>query len=178
MDEDEFNEGENDSQSNDRSDKNKQLHSDEDQDDSKDGIQNQNNMPILDNDVGEIFNDEEIQNLKDIFDLFDKDQSGKIQSNDLENILTSLKRDPEEAKQMLDEIDPNHDGEITFNEFISLMGKIENKIDKKGEGVEENESEKQDGAGDGDGDGPKKTTIQTDSKVLDFLRLLEDYRAK
>lgn len=78
----------------------------------------------------EVFNEEEIQNLKDIFDLFDKDQSGKIEAGDLENILTSLKRDPEEAKQMLEEIDPNHDGEITFQEFIQLMSKIENKLDK------------------------------------------------
>lgn len=116
-----------------------------------------------------IFNDEEIQNLKDIFDLFDKDQSGKIESGDLENILTSLKRDPEEAKEMLDEIDPNHDGEITFEEFVRLMTKIENKIDKKDDGEGTTSSQRADGE---QKDGAKRTAL------LDFLVLLEDYRAK
>ena len=36
------------------------------------------------------FSEEEIQNLKDIFDLFDKDKSGKIEMKDLEAIMTSL----------------------------------------------------------------------------------------
>lgn len=118
-----------------------------------------------------IFNEEEIQNLKDIFDLFDKDQSGKIESNDLENILTSLKRDPEEAKEMLSEIDPNHDGQITFEEFIKLMAKIENKIDKKDEDEEHSSTKQGDGSLSGQ-DGAKRTAL------IDFLVLLEDYRSK
>lgn len=124
-----------------------------------------------------IFNEEEVQNLKDIFDLFDKDQTGRIEVSDLENILTSLKRDPEEAKQMLEDIDPNNEGEITFQEFLKLMAKIENKIDKKGE-VEEAESERNEEGSERTKEAPKRTTIQTDSRVLDFLILLEDYRAK
>ena len=44
-----------------------------------------------------VFNESDIQNLQDIFNLFDKDQSGKIGPSDLEAILTSLKRNPEEA---------------------------------------------------------------------------------
>jgi Ca2+-binding EF-hand superfamily protein len=39
---------------------------------------------------GNGFSEEEIQNLKDIFDLFDKDKSGKIEMKDLEAIMTSL----------------------------------------------------------------------------------------
>lgn len=128
-------------------------------------------------DKDDLFNDEDIQNLKDIFDLFDKDQSGKIESADLENIITSLKRDPEEAKQMLDEIDPNHDGQITFQEFIQLMSRIENKLDKKDD-IGEQESEKQEGVPQEPKDIGKRTTIQTDSRVLDFLILLEDHRCK
>lgn len=180
MDEDDFEKIKNESESNEKSDKDSDQQSEEENEESAHDSQPHNNEdernPVRHNlaDTA-IFNEEEIQNLKDIFDLFDKDQSGKIELNDLENILTSLKRDPEEAKLMLKEIDPNHDGEITFQEFIKLMAKIENKIDKK-EDAEDQESDKK-GEGDeaGKEDG-KRTTIQTDSRVLDFLILLEDYR--
>ena len=47
------------------------------------------------------FSDEEIQNLKEIFDLFDKDRKGWIIISDLEAIMQSLQRDPQEAKDLL-----------------------------------------------------------------------------
>lgn len=47
------------------------------------------------------FSDEEIQNLKEIFDLFDKDRKGWIITSDLEAIMQSLQRDPQEAKDLL-----------------------------------------------------------------------------
>jgi Ca2+-binding EF-hand superfamily protein len=47
------------------------------------------------------FTEDEIQNLKDIFDLFDKDRTGRIEVRDLEAIMTSLQRDPNEARMML-----------------------------------------------------------------------------
>lgn len=40
---------------------------------------------------------------------------------DLEAIMTSLQRDPNEAKEMLRSVDPNHDDCITFDEFIGMM---------------------------------------------------------
>ena len=40
---------------------------------------------------------------------------------DLEAIMTSLQRDPTEAKEMLRQVDPNHDDMITFDEFIGMM---------------------------------------------------------
>lgn len=49
---------------------------------------------------------------------------------DLEAIMTSLQRDPTEAKEMLRAFDPNHDGAITFDEFLGMMQQIENKIVK------------------------------------------------
>ena len=36
------------------------------------------------------FTDEEVQNLREIFDLFDKEQSGHIEVKDLETIMGSL----------------------------------------------------------------------------------------
>ena len=50
------------------------------------------------------FTPEEIQNLKEIFDLFDKENSGQITIKDLEAIMQSLQRDPEEAKDLLRQI--------------------------------------------------------------------------
>jgi len=40
---------------------------------------------------------------------------------DLEAIMTSLQRDPNEAKDMLRSVDPNHDDAITFEEFLNMM---------------------------------------------------------
>eukprot|EP00356_Strombidium_inclinatum_P002247 CAMPEP_0170480476 /NCGR_PEP_ID=MMETSP0208-20121228/1304_1 /TAXON_ID=197538 /ORGANISM="Strombidium inclinatum, Strain S3" /LENGTH=67 /DNA_ID=CAMNT_0010753035 /DNA_START=199 /DNA_END=402 /DNA_ORIENTATION=+ len=50
------------------------------------------------------FSDEEVQNLKEIFDLFDKNKQGCILMSDLEAIMQSLQRDPEEAKQLIMQI--------------------------------------------------------------------------
>jgi hypothetical protein len=117
------------------------------------------------------FNEEEIQNLRDIFDLFDKDQTGIIQQKDLENILTTLKRDLEETKEMLEEVKTDSKGGVTFEEFIKLMVKIENRIDKK----EDHKDQESSAAGNESEvvkDGAKRTAL------IDFLILLEDYRAK
>ncbi len=55
----------------------------------------------VNNEVPLWFSDEEIQNLKEIFDLFDKQNEGAIQVSDLDAIMQSLQRDPQEAKELL-----------------------------------------------------------------------------
>ena len=74
------------------------------------------------------FTEDEIQNLRDIFDLFDKDHTGKIDVRDLEAIMTSLQRDPNEARAMLQANQEaagahheEHKSSVTFDEFINLM---------------------------------------------------------
>ena len=76
------------------------------------------------------FSDEEIQNLREIFDLFDKTSCGSIQANDLDAIMQSLSRDPEEAKDLLmqiraakldGELSPEDHDKVTFDEFLKLM---------------------------------------------------------
>mgnify|MGYP000924491787 CR=1 FL=1 len=64
------------------------------------------------------FTEDEISNLKDIFDLFDREKQGKIEMKDLEAIMNSLQRDPSEAKEMLKQINPMSEDTITFEEFI------------------------------------------------------------
>ena len=95
----------------------------------------------------------------------------------MENILTSLKREPGEAKEMLNEIGPSQEGFITFDEFVKLMDKIENRMDKKEEDEESSTKQKDSiiknqEESEINKDGTKRTAL------LDFLVLLEDYRAK
>lgn len=66
----------------------------------------------------EVFNENDVQNLKDIFQLFDKEERGRISGEDLEAVLNSLKRDPEEARAILGEVD--EDG-VSFEQFLDLM---------------------------------------------------------
>ncbi len=118
-----------------------------------------------------------MQNLKDIFELFDSNKTGKIETKDLENILTSLKRNPEEAREFLEEINPAEEEYISFDEFVKLMDRVENRMDKKDEEESSKQKEsvydKSPGQQSEDNkDGAKRTAL------LDFLILLEDYRAK
>lgn len=50
------------------------------------------------------FSEEEINHLREIFELFDREKMGSISIKDLEAIMQSLNRDPEEAKQLLIQI--------------------------------------------------------------------------
>ena len=71
--------------------------------------------------------------MKEIFELFDKDHTGTINMKDLEAIMQSLQRNPEEAKDLLRSIrmEQNKDEQeeeinleneiITFEDFIQLM---------------------------------------------------------
>lgn len=92
------------------------------------------------------FSEEEIQNLKEIFDLFDKENQGSIISSDLDAIMQSLQRQPEEAQTMLSQMrqeareaqamegaepeEQQNEERVTFDEFITLMQQVENKLAK------------------------------------------------
>lgn len=144
------------------------------------------------------FTQEEVQNLQDIFELFDKEQSGHIEVKDLETIMDSLQRDPAEVREFIDSVDPNSNGRITFDEFLNLMQQVESKLVKQ-TGVNPNGMVNQmidpqtgqpimldaqgnpiQGSGLMANSGSMRGMINVtaDSKVLDFLRLLEEYRRK
>lgn len=44
--------------------------------------------------------------------------------------MTSLQRDPNEAKEMLRAMDSNNDDTITFEGFIAMMQQIESKMSR------------------------------------------------
>lgn len=104
------------------------------------------------------FSPEEVENFKKLFDIFDKDSSGAIDVSDMEEVMEKLGKDPAQARSYLDEIDPNHDAKISFDEFLNMLASLEN-------GLGETPEASQD-------------AVQAENKVLDFLQLLEEYRAK
>ncbi len=65
-----------------------------------------------------------MQNLREIFDLFDKQKNGVIDSTDLETIMGSLQRDPAEVRDYIDQLGE----QISFEQFIDLMQQVENRI--------------------------------------------------
>lgn len=61
-------------------------------------------------------------NLKRAFDMFDKDKSGKISSEELKIVLGGNNEENEEVwKRLISDIDLNGDGEISFYEFKEMM---------------------------------------------------------
>ena len=63
------------------------------------------------------------ERLKDAFKLFDADKSGKISRVEIEKILHSSKHS-KEVDAILAKHDTNKDGEIDFQEFLSMMKEL------------------------------------------------------
>lgn len=67
------------------------------------------------------------ENLRNAFKMFDKDGSGKISIEEMKQALGAgvddQTQDDEEWNKLIDEVDIDGDGEIDFEEFISMMRK-------------------------------------------------------
>ena len=63
------------------------------------------------------------QKLKAAFRLFDKDGSGSISQDEIKRAL-GIENQDDTLRQLLEEIDENHDGEIQFEEFCNMMQKL------------------------------------------------------
>ena len=65
---------------------------------------------------------------KQTFDMFDVDQSGRISSAELGKVMEQLGQHPSEAElhAMVSEVDADGDGEINFEEFLTMLAKKEN----------------------------------------------------
>lgn len=109
--------------------------------------------------------------------------------------MTSLQRDPNEARMMLNansEAAGSHEEKqsVSFEEFINLMQQVENKILSNNQTAQYDDPStiKKDGSTmlqqqqrallQSAGQQKGIISISPDSKVLDFLRLLEEYRRK
>ena len=87
--------------------------------------------------------------------------------------MGSLQRDPDEVRDYIDSLG----AQISFDMFLNLMQQVENQIVNNNQEVpttnqQPNSDQLQAPASEG------ITNIQADTKVLDFLRLLEEYRRK
>ncbi|KAL9273379.1 Calmodulin-like protein [Drosera capensis] len=63
------------------------------------------------------------EELKEAFQVFDKDQNGYISSNELRQVMINLgeKLTAEEAEQMIKEADSDGDGLVNYDDFVKMM---------------------------------------------------------
>merc|ERR1711935_1068452 len=66
---------------------------------------------------------DEVQEVKDAFDLFDSDNSGAVSVNELVEAMQSLglEQKNEAVFNMIKEIDTDGSGELEFQEFLEMM---------------------------------------------------------
>eukprot|EP00339_Tiarina_fusa_P024244 CAMPEP_0117047120 /NCGR_PEP_ID=MMETSP0472-20121206/32577_1 /TAXON_ID=693140 ORGANISM="Tiarina fusus, Strain LIS" /NCGR_SAMPLE_ID=MMETSP0472 /ASSEMBLY_ACC=CAM_ASM_000603 /LENGTH=157 /DNA_ID=CAMNT_0004759725 /DNA_START=17 /DNA_END=490 /DNA_ORIENTATION=+ len=68
---------------------------------------------------------EEEEELRNAFDLFDADNSGYIDRDELKQVMVKLlgpNLTEDELTNMMDQADTDHDGQISFEEFKAMMG--------------------------------------------------------
>ena len=135
-------------------------------------------LPSIDDDqkIFEMYSTEEIENFRMIFIMFDPEKTGFVGLKDLETILKSLGRDPEEARDLVAGM-PLSDDRMSFMEFLQIMKALESRLTAKEDKPEDEEEELE----------PIEGTLEDrnkfgallprtgvhflpDSKVVDFLR--------
>ena len=71
------------------------------------------------------FRREQIEEIREAFNLFDTDGGGSISNAEIWTIMQSLGQKPtaEEVQAMVDDFDEDGNGEIDFEEFLGMMYK-------------------------------------------------------
>ena len=69
--------------------------------------------------------DEQTAEFREAFALFDKDGDGTISTKELGTVMKSLGQKPTAAElaDMINEVDVDGNGEIDFEEFLTMMAK-------------------------------------------------------
>lgn len=72
---------------------------------------------------GEDYSEEQLEEFKEAFYLFDRDGDGTIDSHELGTVLRSLGHQPteDEIEDMMKEADLDGNGAIDFEEFLQMM---------------------------------------------------------
>uniref|UniRef100_A0A1I8GS05 Calmodulin n=1 Tax=Macrostomum lignano TaxID=282301 RepID=A0A1I8GS05_9PLAT len=67
--------------------------------------------------------EEQIEEFREAFSLFDKDGDGTITNKELASVMRALGQNPtqEELKEMIKEVDQDGSGSIEFDEFLYMM---------------------------------------------------------
>ncbi len=78
---------------------------------------------------------QKLSDLREAFDMFDKDRDGSITTKELGNVVKMLNNaaSDQEIKDMIDEVDIDGNGKIEFDEFVVLMGKKSKEQDTEDE---------------------------------------------
>eukprot|EP00249_Psilotum_nudum_P012010 c23528_g1_i1 orf=199-648(+) len=73
--------------------------------------------------MAENLNEEQMAELREAFNLFDKDRNGSITMEELGTVMRSLGQNPTktELQNMINEVDVDGNGTVDFSEFLSLM---------------------------------------------------------
>ncbi|KAJ8097853.1 hypothetical protein POJ06DRAFT_270668 [Lipomyces tetrasporus] len=69
--------------------------------------------------------EEQINEFKEAFSLFDKNNDGQITTKELGTVMRSLGQNPSEAElaDMINEVDVDNNGTIDFPEFLTMMAR-------------------------------------------------------
>ncbi|ONI06532.1 hypothetical protein PRUPE_5G066700 [Prunus persica] len=69
--------------------------------------------------------DEQVEELKQAFNIFDKDGNGTITTDELSNVLTSLGQTPseEELEEFLQQMGGDN-GRVRFDQYLVFMEKL------------------------------------------------------
>jgi Ca2+-binding EF-hand superfamily protein len=87
-----------------------------------------------------VFSEEEF---KASFKRVDKDQSGYITADEVENFLFETYGFPpleDEVSMFMQEFDTNQDGKVSWNEFSAALGRIKERVNQKATGAKEYKS--------------------------------------
>ncbi|XP_066911055.1 uncharacterized protein [Clytia hemisphaerica] len=78
------------------------------------------------------FTDEQIEEVKEAFAIFDKNGDGTITTKDLITVMRSLGKNPteDEIDDMINEVDTDGNGVIDFIEFLEMMAKMSTDVDE------------------------------------------------
>merc|ERR1712018_740053 len=70
-------------------------------------------------------NEEQVNEFREAFSLFDRDSDGTITTNELGTVMRSLGQNPTEGElqDMINEVDIDGNGTIEFTEFLGMMAK-------------------------------------------------------
>jgi len=103
----------------------------------KTGMENKNPNQVNNHPTN--YSEEEIENFRCIFEMFDKEKNGFIESKDLATIMKSLGREPEDAVHLLQKLGLDNHTNIDFEQFLRIMRELENKMVADKQAEEENE---------------------------------------
>ncbi|KAL2130343.1 hypothetical protein VTI74DRAFT_6569 [Chaetomium olivicolor] len=78
---------------------------------------------------------DQVAQYREVFEIFDKDGTGDITADELGQVMKELGLNPsdEELRDLINEVDLNKDGVISFDEFLALMSQNVKELDTEQE---------------------------------------------